>query len=696
MCGLTNSRWMKRPTATYALRETKPVFPILLAVLVATILVTFPGCSDPTPDPPGIATTTRVASVSVPSSDESSVPPSDESSVPPSEDPVWAGGAERFEVIGIEPESNGLPRQIRDHQTGITFRLIDSGTFLMGPSLFEKAAPVDRPRHKVRLSRPYYLSTTEVTVAQWGSFAASTDYLSAPERGQPGSALGLMRFGPSEAVSWRDPFPDLPWSDELADNHPVTQVSWDDASAFCRNYGYRLPTEAEWEFACRAGSQTTYWWGNDLAGAEGKENLWAQEAASGFSSVGTELAHEDGFVLTAPVGSYSANPWGIHDMGGNVSEWCADVLEVYFGHRASGRYSSEDLEREFVDPFTDEGHGGQVVRGSAFSSAPWEARSFCRSHSPSGAPMHFIGFRPAMDPSLLVGKAAIETGHVLQGCPRDCTGQGWIQAAFTCLLCNTSESQGAVSDQSCPGCRDGRAGFPCLSYGLIENEPLAQMEVLLKALVEEAPLSMTRALTEYSANGGDENNRVEIHSIGATAIEPYVMLLQQILGTLRPDRSTEESDLYWGMIKPLAGLEAFHDPEIARELYSAYLDAHPFALTRDMFGSYQWRQMIGLLARRGGTEPAAQLLFDYWNKGGEANREHQEARLLGTLELTLRCIEQRDEITLMALRTSELHALATLAKQLNTVEEATEAYNRHEKEIRTRRDARARKALSGD
>ncbi|MHC5541803.1 formylglycine-generating enzyme family protein, partial [Singulisphaera rosea] len=201
---------------------------------------------------------------------------------------LLAGGfAGAKEPAAVPGASKGLSNSV-----GMTFVSIPAGEFLMGSSASEQDAEFfEKPQHRVRITRPFHLGVTEVTQGQY------------------------------RAVTGQNPS-QFKGSDDL----PVENVSWEDAVAFCKMLNerekaqlggdyYRLPTEAEWEYACRAGSTKRYSFGDDEAGLG--EFAWFEANSKG---------------KTHPVGEKRPNAFGLNDMFGNVWEWCQDWYdEDYYG-----------------------------------------------------------------------------------------------------------------------------------------------------------------------------------------------------------------------------------------------------------------------------------------------------------------------------------------------------------------------------
>jgi formylglycine-generating enzyme required for sulfatase activity len=211
---------------------------------------------------------------------------------------------------------------------GMRMVLIPAGTFVMGSPFGERMRQEEERPHHVTLTKAFRISATEVTQQQWQAL------------------MGANR-GSQEAA-------------EL----PVASVSWADARQFCRELSqkekttYRLPTEAEWEYACRAGSQTR---SADL------------EVVAWYAENSEDRAHA--------VATRAPNAWGLFDMLGNVSEWTADV------------YSPYARVDEQPDPTGPETGGTRVVRGGSFRSFPPALRCAARTGTPPSYQLPHVGFR---------------------------------------------------------------------------------------------------------------------------------------------------------------------------------------------------------------------------------------------------------------------------------------------------------------
>ena len=229
-----------------------------------------------------------------------------------------------------------------DYNTiGMKLTGIPAGSFLMGSyespeqvaRAFIKEKPNDfyneHPLRRVNINRGFFIGTTEVTVSQFRAFVNATGYRTQVEKGEMGGAATAVEF--EKSATWRSPLGVQP-----NDQHPVAVITYNDAVAFCqwlsRKEGktYRLPTDAEWEYAARAGTKTRYWNGNsvrklaEIANIPDASRARALNQSLDPGEVGFSYSDgDDGFAGFAPVGSYRANPWGLQDVHGNVWEWCS-------------------------------------------------------------------------------------------------------------------------------------------------------------------------------------------------------------------------------------------------------------------------------------------------------------------------------------------------------------------------------------
>lgn len=225
---------------------------------------------------------------------------------------------------------------------GVEFVLIPAGSFTMGADTnLENASDHESPAHRVTISKPFYLGKYEVTQAQWMA------------------VMGVNH------------------SNFKGDNNPVDQVSWDDIQTFIHKLNakeghkrYRLPTEAEWEYAARAGTQSVFSFGNDVTSL----GQYAWYLGNAKDS-------------THPVGQKQPNQWGLYDMQGNVWEWVADWHEQnYYQNSVS------------TDPQGPYKRTHRVYRGGGWSGSAWYCRPACRSYIWPSYRSANIGFRLALSP----------------------------------------------------------------------------------------------------------------------------------------------------------------------------------------------------------------------------------------------------------------------------------------------------------
>lgn len=302
-----------------------------------------------------------------------------------------------------EPRQMTQDREITG-KDGAPMVLIPAGTFMMGSTKDEvdrairdcvkeeeKDQPTcegwhkpELPQHRVRMDT-FYLDRYEVTNRIFQQFVQQTSYRTTAEN--EGSAWVFVEgkgWQELKGATWRQPEGGQTVFASDRNEHPVVAVSWEDADAFCRWAGKRLPTEAEWEYAARAGTTTRYWWGNGNPGSRQVENIADESAKNLLKSIMT--GYDDGSIRTAPVGSYEANPWGLHDMSGNVAEWTAD----WFG----STYYENSPERNPKGPSSSK---YRVLRGGSWSLEPVTVRTVNRKWLTPMDRDGRLGFRCAQD-----------------------------------------------------------------------------------------------------------------------------------------------------------------------------------------------------------------------------------------------------------------------------------------------------------
>ncbi len=274
---------------------------------------------------------------------------------------------------------------------GMTFVLISPGEFNMGSPPNERQRQGEELLHHVRITAPFYIGETEVTCGQFRQFVHASGYQTEAETSREGGWGYDARQ--RKLVHTRD----YNWKHtgfEQTDQHPVVNVSWNDAVKFCdwltdtdpHRVCYGLPSEAEWEFACRGGSKTAHHAGDDLEALIRCGNV-ADATMQQELPDRVGLAGRDGFAFTAPVKRFQANALGLFDMHGNAWEWCADWHDVRY-------YLASPVD----DPPGAAYGTKRVHRGGSWSTIAGCCRSAYRF---SGTPDYLslnLGFRVAWSP----------------------------------------------------------------------------------------------------------------------------------------------------------------------------------------------------------------------------------------------------------------------------------------------------------
>jgi formylglycine-generating enzyme required for sulfatase activity len=234
----------------------------------------------------------------------------------------------------------------------------------------------EKPAHRVQISKPIYMGVHEVTFGEFVDFVKKNGYtasqsgtgLEAGKELREPDTYSYLAFGPAYTPK---------------NNHPVSNVAWRDVDAFCKwlskteKKTYRLPTEAEWEYACRAGSAALWSCGNDSRETHQREHMWFH----------VPFKFGDNPRTPEVVGQKAANQFGLHDMHGNVAEMCADLW-------AADYYQRSAKEKLTIDPKGPEpGVSGRVVRGGSFLDMAPLVRSAYRQYQDPGQARASLGFR---------------------------------------------------------------------------------------------------------------------------------------------------------------------------------------------------------------------------------------------------------------------------------------------------------------
>jgi formylglycine-generating enzyme required for sulfatase activity len=268
-------------------------------------------------------------------------------------------------LTGAAPERSGTELVIEE-ETGLVFVLLPRGVFLMGaqakdpgaPNFDRQAQPREGPPHEVELA-PFFISKYEVTQAQWIRFTGQNPSTHGPSDPHVGSLV-----------------------------HPAEQMGWGEAKRTLERMGLALPTEAQWEYAARAGTDTPWWTGSDRDSLIGAANLADQSAAYAslpWASIRDWPELNDGYVWHGPVTDSLPNPFGLYGVHGGLWEMCRDADEMAYYERSPRN-----------DPVhIDDDADLVIVRGGSFSQTAAIARSYFRGNAPVAAGRSDVGVRPA-------------------------------------------------------------------------------------------------------------------------------------------------------------------------------------------------------------------------------------------------------------------------------------------------------------
>ncbi|MET0518143.1 MAG: formylglycine-generating enzyme family protein [Burkholderiaceae bacterium] len=306
---------------------------------------------------------------------------------------------------------------VERNSLGMALVRIPAGEFLMGseesPATLARAYPQlpperfaqlqdEAPVHRVRITRAFWLGRSEVTVGQFRRFLEASGYVPESEADGTGaygwradydpatSRRGDAFEGRDRRYSWRNPgFPQ-------GDDHPVVNVTWNDAQALAawltqtEGRRYRLPTEAEWEYAARAGTRTRYSSGDDPQSLLRAANVFDADSARYWPRwQDMALAGSDGYAFTAPVASFAPNAWGLYDMHGNAWEWVSD----WYGEDYYAESARASKNGAVDDPQGPADGNVRLRRGGSWHTWPFYARASFRNWNAPDTRYVLVGIR---------------------------------------------------------------------------------------------------------------------------------------------------------------------------------------------------------------------------------------------------------------------------------------------------------------
>lgn len=296
------------------------------------------------------------------------------------------GAAQSGSDTPAVPAANEASLDIVTNSIGMQLVRIPAGKFMMGTVGADPTKSDEAPAHQVKL-KSYYLGRTEVTKGQFAKFVAATNYKTEAEKSGSGGTGIAQPYGKESGLSWRS------WGFADGDYHPVVNVSWNDAVAFCEwlskteGKQYSLPSEAEWEYACRAGTMTKYFNGDDKDAVAKVGIVIDKTFAAGPPALvkySSPSKLDDGYLYTAPVARFAPNKFGVYDMHGNVEEWCLDSWYDYEAKPAT-------------DPVHREPSNERVYRGGSWYCDLANVASAYRGKQEPDDSFCYTGFRVRLE-----------------------------------------------------------------------------------------------------------------------------------------------------------------------------------------------------------------------------------------------------------------------------------------------------------
>ena len=324
---------------------------------------------------------------------------------------VWIGANANAQAAAT---ATPHAREAYTNSLGMVMVRIPAGEFLMGSeepiASLEQDFPLmerhrleelrdEAPVHRVRITRDFYLGRTEVTVGQFRKFLHRSGYVPEsqadgtggygynPNYDQAKSVRGDTFEGRDQRYSWRNP------GFAQDDQHPVLNVTWNDSKAMAewlsKTEGkvYRLPTEAEWEYAARAGTRTRYHHGDDPQGLIRVANSFDESSKAHWPRYAQHaMAGNDGYAFTAPVASFAPNSFGLYDMHGNAWEWTGDLYDENY-------YAKSPVD----DPTGPKEGNVYVRRGGSWQTWALYLRSSYRNWNSPQTRYTLVGMRLLME-----------------------------------------------------------------------------------------------------------------------------------------------------------------------------------------------------------------------------------------------------------------------------------------------------------